>query len=100
MACGQLSEEKKATKEVQDICDEVKNRAEYKGKASYDQFDAVSFKTQLVSGTHYFIKVHVGNNSYVHLRVFKCLPHIGSHLELHAMKTGLTKEDSLEIFGK
>jgi len=23
MACGQLSEEKKATKEVQDICDEV-----------------------------------------------------------------------------
>lgn len=100
MACGPLSEEKKATQEVQDICDEVKRRAEYKAKASYDQFEAVSYKTQLVSGTTYFIKVDVGNNSYIHLRIFKVLPHIGSYVELHDVKTGMTKKDSLDIFGK
>ena len=36
---------------------QVKRRAEYRAKASYDQFEAVSYKTQLVSGTTYFIKV-------------------------------------------
>ena len=39
----------------------------------------------------------MGNNSYVHLRIFKVLPHIGSYVELHDVKTGLTKQDSLEI---
>ena len=45
-------------------------------------------------------QVDVGNGDYVHLRVFNSLPHIGSHLELHAVKTGLTKDDGLQIFGK
>ena len=45
-------------------------------------------------------QVDVGNNTYVHLRIFKCLPHIGSHLELHAMKTASSRDESLEIFGK
>lgn len=45
-------------------------------------------------------QVDVGNNSYIHLRVFKTLPHVGGYLELNAVKTGLTKEDSLDYFEK
>lgn len=45
-------------------------------------------------------QVDVGNNSYIHLRIFKVLPHIGSYVELHDVKTGMTKKDSLDIFGK
>lgn len=100
MACGAPSEEKRADKEVQDICDEIKNRVENREKASFPKFEAVCYKTQLVAGTNYFIKVDVGNNSYIHLRVFKTLPHVGGYLELNAVKTGLTKEDSLDYFEK
>lgn len=46
----------------------------------------------------FHFQVDVGNDSYVHLRVFKTLPHNGSHLELSAIKTGFTKEDSLSYF--
>ncbi|KAL9969469.1 hypothetical protein ACROYT_G021689 [Oculina patagonica] len=98
MACGAPSEEKKADGEVQKIVDEMKSQAEAKAGESYNQFEAISYKTQLVAGTNYFIKVKVGDSSYVNLRVYKTLSHAGSTLELTDMKTGLKEEDSLQYF--
>lgn len=43
-------------------------------------------------------KVDVGDGSFVHLRVYRTLPHAGSTLALSAIKTGLKDEDELEYF--
>ena len=47
---------------------------------------------------HLFFQVKVGDLSYVHLRIYKTLPHAGSTLELTAIKTELSEGDSLDYF--
>ncbi|KAM7447846.1 hypothetical protein ABFA07_004034 [Porites harrisoni] len=96
--CGGTSGLKPATEAEQKICDEVKSKAEEKAGTKFSQFVAKSFKTQVVAGTNYFIKVDVGNSSFVHLRVYQTLPHAGSTIELTDIKTGLKEDDNLDYF--
>ncbi|XP_068698687.1 cystatin-B-like [Montipora capricornis] len=96
--CGGTSELKQADENVQKICDQVKGEAENKAGTKFSQFVAKSYKTQVVAGTNYFIKVDVGDGNFVHLRVYQTLPHAGSTLELSAIKTGMKEDDALQYF--
>ncbi|XP_051739027.1 cystatin-B-like [Ctenopharyngodon idella] len=98
LLCGGTTEAKDANEEVQKICDEMKSHAENKAGRTFDVFTAKSFKTQLVAGTNYFIKVHVGEDDYIHLRVYKTLPHAGEKLELHGIQTSKAHHDAIEYF--
>uniref|UniRef100_A0AAX7U5R0 Cystatin domain-containing protein n=1 Tax=Astatotilapia calliptera TaxID=8154 RepID=A0AAX7U5R0_ASTCA len=57
LMCGGLTEEKEADEEVQKICDAMKPHAEQKAERNFKVFIAQSYKTQVVAGTNYFIKV-------------------------------------------
>ncbi|CAM4722455.1 unnamed protein product [Leuciscus chuanchicus] len=98
LLCGGTSEAKDANEEVQKICDEIKSHAEDKAGRKFDAFTAKSFKTQVVAGQNYFIKVHVGEDDYIHLRVYKTLPHAGEKLELHSIQTSKAHHDPIEYF--
>nr|XP_020645231.1 cystatin-B-like [Pogona vitticeps] len=98
MKCGGTSEAKPATAETQQIAKEVKAQVEEKEGKAFDVFDAVEFKTQVVAGTNYFIKVHVGNEEYLHLRVFESLPHENKPLSLTSHQSKKAKHDELAYF--
>ncbi|XP_027030866.1 cystatin-B-like [Tachysurus fulvidraco] len=88
LLCGGTSEEKEANEEVQKICDEMKSHAEEKAGRTFDVFTAKSYKTQ----------VHVGDEEFAHLRVYKMLPHAGEKLELHGIQTPKAHHDPIEYF--
>ncbi|XP_074665742.1 cystatin-B-like [Strix aluco] len=77
---------------------QVKPHLEAKEGKTFDVFTAVEFKTQVVAGTNYFIKVHVGNDEFMHLRVFRSLPHENQPLSLHSYQSSKTKHDELAFF--
>ena len=66
---------------VQDADDQIKAIAKgMKGEAekalgeTYGEFEAVKFTKQIVNGTNYNIKVKVGGEKYVHIKVHVPLP--------------------------
>ncbi|MBN3326673.1 CYTB protein, partial [Atractosteus spatula] len=98
MLCGGTSEAKPATPEVQAICDEVKVQAEEKAGKKFQVFTAKEFKSQVVAGTNYFIKVYVGGEEYLHIRVHETLPHVGSKLSLENVQTSKAQHDEIVYF--
>uniref|UniRef100_A0A669B8R6 Cystatin-B n=1 Tax=Oreochromis niloticus TaxID=8128 RepID=A0A669B8R6_ORENI len=96
--CGGFSKVKDADEEIQTICDEMKPLAEQKTGRNFEVFTAKSYKTQLVAGTNYFIKVYVGGGEYVHLRVYEKLPAYGGTLELIDLQHPKSQHDSIEYF--
>ncbi|XP_010355059.2 cystatin-B-like [Rhinopithecus roxellana] len=98
MMCGAPSAVQPATTETQDIADQLRSQLEEKENKKFPVFKAVSFKSQVVVGTNYFIKVHVGDEDIVHLRVFKSLPHENEPLTLSNYQTNKAKHDELSYF--
>ncbi|XP_061049143.1 cystatin-A isoform X2 [Eubalaena glacialis] len=56
MIPGGLTEAKPATPEIQEIANTVKPQLEEKTNETYEEFEAVEYKTQVVSGMNYYIK--------------------------------------------
>nr|XP_019942786.1 PREDICTED: cystatin-B [Paralichthys olivaceus]AXL48520.1 cystatin B [Paralichthys olivaceus] len=98
MLCGGTSQPVDADEQIQKICDSMKPHAEAQAGKTFDVFVAKTYKTQCVSGTNYFIKVHVGGDEHVHLRVYKKLPCNGETLELSKMLQDKRHHDPLEYF--
>ncbi|XP_044837000.1 cystatin-B-like isoform X2 [Mauremys mutica] len=84
--------------ESRSIRREVKPQLEEKDKKPYPVFVAITYKSQVVAGTNYLIKVSVSNSNdeCVHLRVFQSLPHENEGPSLTSYETGKTKNDPLE----
>ncbi|XP_016003573.2 cystatin-A [Rousettus aegyptiacus] len=98
MMPGGLTEAKPATPEIQEIANEVKPQLEEKTNETYEEFKVVEYKTQVVAGTNYYIKVRVGHNNYVHLKIFKALPQENQPLTLTGYQTDKSREDELTGF--
>jgi cystatin-A/B len=96
---GGVGQSKQATPEVQAMIDGLKGDVSNKlvGK-TLGPFEAVSFKTQVVAGTNYFVKVRVGSGEeHVHLRVFKPLGESPKPV-LHSCQEGHTGASEINYF--
>ncbi|XP_021045470.1 stefin-2-like [Mus pahari] len=97
MMLGGLSEARPATPEIQEIANKVRPLLEEKTNEKYEKFEAVEYKSQVVQGQNYFIKMDVGHGQFLHIKLF-----IGiskeDDWELDGYQTDKTKNDELTYF--
>ncbi len=60
--------------------------------ATFEVFEPVSQRTQVVAGTNFFIKVHTGNSNYIHVTIYRML---NGSSELSAVESGKKESDEL-----
>ena len=92
--CGGFGGVKQADDTVIAICNEVKSHVENHIGQTYQTFEPVSYKTQVVAGTNYLIKVRT-DNDFVHIKVHKPLPCNGTDLKVMTATAGQTEEAAL-----
>eukprot|EP00906_Rhabdomonas_costata_P026908 RCo038306 len=97
MKLGGTGAAREATPEVQELVDEVRHEVQDTSGRTFSKFTAVSYATQIVAGTNYFVKVAVGDEEYIHLRVFRSLT--GS-VHLSAFALDKAASDELKYFEK
>eukprot|EP00092_Neocalanus_flemingeri_P044089 GFUD01048759.1.p1 GENE.GFUD01048759.1~~GFUD01048759.1.p1 ORF type:complete len:106 (-),score=30.14 GFUD01048759.1:410-727(-) len=85
MLCGGTNTEQEATPEVQALVEQVKEDVIATLGQTSATLEASHFKTQVVAGTNYFVRVHIGDDKYVHLRIYK---HFSGSVELHGVRHG------------
>ncbi|XP_004606734.1 cystatin-A [Sorex araneus] len=98
MIPGGLTEAKPATPEIQEIAEKVKSQLEEKTNETYEEFEAVEYKTQVVAGVNYYIKIRVSEDVYIHIKVFKSLPQENQTLKLIGYQTDKSKDDEITGF--
>ncbi|KAM4888611.1 cystatin-A [Thomomys bottae] len=98
MIPGGLSEARRATPEIQEIADQVKQQLEEKTNETYEEFEAIEYKSQVVAGTMFYIKIRVGDGRYTHIKVFRSLPGRDEGLQLLAYQTDKSENDELTAF--
>jgi len=92
---GGFGAAKDADDNVKALAKEMKGKAEAALGETYGEFEAVKFTTQIVNGTNYNIKVKVGGDKYVHLKVHVPLPAKNAPNELLEQEKGKTLADPL-----
>lgn len=95
MMCGGYSDAKPASDKVKEITAAKKAEIETQLGKTFDTFEAISYTTQVVAGTNADIKVHIGDNKYIHISVFIALECNGGAIELTNVAEGKTLEDAL-----
>ena len=95
MMCGGFGNTRPADDTAKAIATEMKPKVEQALGTTFSQFEAVSFTTQVVAGTNYKIKVKVGNEKYVHIKVFVPLPCNGTEKKLRSQEANKTLNDKL-----
>ncbi len=97
---GGVGESKPANQEVQELTESVKDSLSTllssEKRSKLHPYKAVSYRSQVVAGINYFIKVEIdGGKEYLHLRVHKPLgegakPALTRHQESHSAHSDLT----------
>ena len=95
MLCGGFGNARDADDEVKALALEMKPKVEQALGATYGTFEAVKYTSQVVAGTNYKIKVKVGDEKYVHIKVHVPLPAKNAPNELLESEKGKTLADPL-----
>ena len=93
--CGGFGNARDADDNVKALALEMKPKVEQALGTTFGTFEAVKYVTQVVAGTNYKIKVKVGDEQYVHIKVFVPLPCKNAPNELVSQEVGKSLADKL-----
>ena len=93
---GGLTEVKPKDDKIDELVNSIREEFENKNYST-QSFEADSYKSQVVNGVNYFIKVKT-DKEYVHIRVHQSLPHNNSEVSYHSHQLNKKKEDEITYF--
>ena len=99
--CGGVSDEVQTQATPELLAALEANHAKIVGDAGVNasKLNLVHYKTQVVSGTNYFVKCQLDDGEdHVHVRMFQDLPHRGGNFEVHGVQAGHKVDSELAYF--
>ena len=101
MMPGGTGDEKPADNDVQALVDSVKDAVVTKLGSQPPEMRATHYKTQVVAGMNYFVRVHIGDGKHIHLRIYKHFSGtVNLHEVMHHGAGGVAESEQLEYFGQ
>ena len=95
MSTGGLSHTKEPDDNINEIIHSVKSELQQKHDKIFTEYTCHSYKTQVVAGTNYFVKVHMYDNMYFHLRIYR---NLSGDISLHSYHTDKSVKDDISFF--
>ena len=74
MLVGGFDEVKEVDEEVKVIALNMKGKAEEALGETFEVFEPILYTSQVVAGTNYNVKVHVGDERFIHMKIYVPLP--------------------------
>ena len=92
---GGFTKARLADDEMKKIVKEIQPKIEERTNEKYTVFEAISFKSQVVKGVNYVVKILVDNESFLHARIY--VPLGKEEKKILEVLTKKELEDPLEI---
>ncbi|XP_060709442.1 stefin-C-like [Hemiscyllium ocellatum] len=85
------------SEEIQDLAQKFKPQVESKLNCKFEIFHAISYRSQVVAGMNYALKIVVGRgDDYIHMNVYQPLACSGKSAELRDVQTGKKLFDEIK----
>ena len=75
MIVGGFTEHQEITDDVAELVTGLKSDVEGALSAAFEIFEPRTFASQVVAGTNYMVRVHIGDEKHVMVKLHKPLPH-------------------------
>ena len=95
MLQGGFSAPREPTKKETDMVAYVRWQVKERTNKQYEFYTPVLLTSQEGAGTNYNVKVQVGEDEFIHVKIFRPLPHINSPISVTAVETGKAFADPL-----
>ena len=93
--CGGFNAESGLTEEEDAMVCSLQDQVIAQLGAAITHFTPVAVRKQVVAGTNYWVKVQVGESNFIHVKIFRPLPHTGQPAEVKEVHSGKTHADPL-----
>eukprot|EP01132_Coremiostelium_polycephalum_P000629 gene629-780_t len=94
MVVGGLSQTHKADPAIKNLVNIVKKNVEEKLGRSYNKFEPISYRMQVVAGTNYFVKVQT-DDQVIHTKIFVSLD---QETKLTSLEENKSMSDDISYF--
>jgi cystatin-A/B len=92
---GGLEHSRPADESVVTLVNAVKNTVQNRIGQNFATFEPISYRTQVVAGINYFVKIHVGGGNYIHVRIYE---HLNGERTVDGVQENKSLEDRLAYF--
>lgn len=92
---GGWNEQSELSEEQYTLVVSVKESVETQAGQAFEHFAPIKIRQQVVAGMNYWVKVQVGDATYIHVKIFRPLPHTGLPAEVKEVHAGKTLEDEI-----